>query len=61
MKKYYAQKEEFLLLSLFSLWSQNRSSDEDLEKFVDYCTNDKSYFSTVSMSEELTCDLNIDF
>lgn len=50
MKKYYAQKEEFLLLSLFSLWSQNRSSDEDLEKFVDYCTNDKSYFSVVQLT-----------
>ena len=50
MTKYYAQKEEILLLSLFAFWAQNKSSDEDLEKFVEYCTADKSYFSVVQLT-----------
>nr|BAJ99723.1 predicted protein [Hordeum vulgare subsp. vulgare] len=50
MKKYYAQKEEFLLLSCFSFWNQNKSTEEDLEKFVEYCTSDKSYFSVLQLT-----------
>lgn len=50
IKKYYAQKEEFLLLACFSFWSNNKASEEDLEKFVEYCTADKSYFSVVQLT-----------
>ena len=49
MKRLYSQKEEFLLLSLFVTFRE--AGEEELEKFVDYCTNEKSYFSVV----QLTC------
>jgi translation initiation factor 3 subunit E len=50
MKKYYAQKEEFLLLSCFSFWNSHSLSEDNLEKFVEYCTADKSYFSVVQLT-----------
>lgn len=36
MKRLYSQKEEFLLLSLFVTFRE--AGEEELEKFVDYCT-----------------------
>lgn len=49
MRKLYAQKEEFLLLTLFATF--RTAGDEDLERWIDVCTADKSYFSVL----QLTC------
>lgn len=50
MKKYYSQNEEFLGLALLAVFINGKASPEHVEKLVDFCTTESSYFSIMQLT-----------
>lgn len=38
------------MLSCFTFWNKEKANEENLERFVEYCTVDKNYFSVVQLT-----------